>query len=186
MENKKRISKLAIVLAVCLIISLAANIVLGVMILRINETSDKYLTDPNYAIGRNDSEVIIDDMEEELTEGIPLNVIDLYYSEDLKEQIEVEVEERENHAMIHFYGMISGEKLELFFFELTPDNGGDDFVLGTLQDPSFGDLYVVMHMNEQNPNDWEESEYNTICALQERVNDIIVQFYEDPRFVPNH
>ena len=47
-------------------------------------------------------------------------------------------------------------------------------------------MIITTRINEQSPSDWPEEEFARINSMQERINDILVQFYEDPRFTPAH
>ena len=107
-----------------------------------------------------------------------------YTPEELAQQLEIKVEEEGSRADIRFLGQVDGKAVELFSFALNSDAEAEGYVLGTLQDPQHGEIYVVMHMNEQDPEDWSAEGYQQICQRQERVNDFIIQFHEDARFTP--
>ena len=106
-----------------------------------------------------------------------------YYPAELEETFIVRHSEEEGNQTVAFCSEISGEELELFAVVLgTADE--NDFTLGILQDDTAGEVPVSIRMNVQDPADWSAEDFERINALQERVNDIIIQFYEDPRFVP--
>lgn len=184
MDQTKKTSRLTAFLVAGLAVSLTVNVILSAIVAKQDNDSDKYLYDPNYALGKDDYEIIAEVTESDQIIEIPLGVVKLHYAAELKDQIAVEVEEGEKGAVIRFTALGFAEKLELFSFKLTPDKNAEDYTLGVLQDTQYGELYVMMHMNEQSPEDWTEEAYSEICRLQERVNDIIIQFYEDERFVP--
>lgn len=185
MNRAKKASRLTFFLVAGLAISLTVNVILSVIVMKQNNDSDKYLYDPNYALGKNNSEIISEVTEPDQVLEIPLRLVKLHYAAELKDQIAVDVEERESGAVIRFSALRFADKLELFSFILTPEKDAEGYALGILKNTQYGDLYVMMHMNEQTPEIWTEEEYSEICSLQERVNDIIIQFYGDERFVPN-
>ena len=45
---------------------------------------------------------------------------------------------------------------------------------------------MTTRINEQKATDWPEDVFAEINAMQERINDILIQFYDDPRFTPAH
>ena len=88
-----------------------------------------------------------------------------------------------NNCVVSFKTDISGQDVLLFSVILGSDPS-DGFLLGKLED---GDdvVYVYTAVNDMPAEDWSEEEYNEICSLQERINEIIMQFHEDERFVPS-
>lgn len=85
--------------------------------------------------------------------------------------------------MILFTTDFTGEELELFRFYISrsPTEG---YPLGTLTDAQYGEMTVCVEVKEYSSGSWTPEEYAKLGAMQERVNDIIVQFHEDPRFTP--
>lgn len=117
--------------------------------------------------------------------GIPVeNMYMTYrYPSELEEVFSVrEASETDRHQAA-FYADISGQKLELFSVVLGSQAEETGFELGILEDEKLGQIHVTLVMNEQQPEAWSEEDYQRINQLQERINDIITQFYEDPRFV---
>lgn len=185
MSQEKKTNKLAIVLAVLLTVSLVANVALGILLVKEINDPVKSLYDPEYALGRNDPPVTAEGTEPEVVEEIPLQLIELDYPGELKDRVVVDTQEDENGVYIVFTTDVSGKTFELFSFRLTRTEDVDGYLMGTLEDPQKGTFYVAMNVVEPIAEEWSEEEYNEICSLQERVNDIIVQFYEDARFVPS-
>ena len=58
----------------------------------------------------------------------------------------------------------------------------EGYLHGTLADPAAGTINVYSVMNTLNPADWSDADFDTLCTMQERVNDLIGQLTEDPRF----
>ncbi len=88
-----------------------------------------------------------------------------------------------NNCVVSFRTDISGQDVLLFSVILGSDES-DGFLLGKLND---GDnvVYVYTAVNDMPADDWSEEEYDEICSMQERINEIIAQFYDDARFVPS-
>lgn len=106
-----------------------------------------------------------------------------HYPQEWEGKVEEVRESSGANTVVSFRTKISGKELVLFSIVLGPDEV-QGFLLGDLVEGS-SRIHVYSVMNEQNAADWSEEEYSEICSLQERVNDIIVQFYEDSRFDPN-
>ena len=53
-----------------------------------------------------------------------------------------------------------------------------------MKDAEDGELRVCVDVKDYENGSFTPEQYQKINALQERVNDIIVQFHDDPRFVP--
>ena len=92
-------------------------------------------------------------------------------------------EEDGGNVKVTFRTEISGKEVVLFTVVMGPDVVEEGYLLGQLMDPQEGAINVYSIMNEMAPEGWTEEEYSRICTMQERVNEIIVQFYEDERFV---
>lgn len=133
-------------------------------------------------------EQIADDQEYE-TEvpavPLPTNYIVLSYPAELENEVTVTYEDLRDGQMITFTTDFTGEEVELFRFSIS-SSGDDGYPLGVLKDEKAGELVVCMHVDAYTEGNWKPEDFNKLNAMQERVNDIIVQFYEDPRFVPNH
>lgn len=102
------------------------------------------------------------------------------YASDLADIITVQQTSTENSHEAAFLTEISGQELELFRIILGTETVENGFCLGTLDN-----IQVILVMNEQRAEDWSEEDFDRINALQERINDIIPQFYADPRFEAN-
>lgn len=185
MEKIKKANKLTLILAILLLIAAVVIVVIGFTANRVSEDPVKSMYDPNYAIGKNSETIYADEVVELPVVEIPLKLVSLNYPEDLADKLFVETKEDDTGAELRFSGKFSGKELELFSFDLAQSNDTDGFILGTIKDAQKGSFFVIMHVGEISPNGWSEAEYAEICALQERVNDIIVQFYNDPRFEPS-
>lgn len=120
------------------------------------------------------------------TQGIAVEnaYMTFYYPQEWDGKVEESRSISGQTVTVTFQTDISGQKVVLFSVVMGP-GVVDGYLLGQLEDPEEGTINVYSVMNEIDPEDWSEEEYNEICALQERVNDIIVQFYEDPRFAPS-
>lgn len=117
--------------------------------------------------------------------GIPVaNMYMTYcYPSELEGVFSVrETSETDRHQAA-FYADISGQELELFSVVLGSQAEENGFELGILEDEKLGQIHVTLVMNEQQPDEWSEEDFRRINQLQERINDIITQFHEDPRFV---
>ena len=51
-----------------------------------------------------------------------------------------------------------------------------------LEDEKDGSLVVCVNVEDYSDGNLKPEDFNKINAMQERVNDIIVQFYDDSRF----
>ena len=123
---------------------------------------------------------------EEIAESVALQMehILLTFPADLMEQITVEYETLTDGQRAIFCTELAGETVELFRFSLSL-SGEDGYRLGVLQDKTAGDLIVCVDVKAYPDGAWKPEDYTALNALQERVNDIIAQFYEDSRFVPD-
>lgn len=126
--------------------------------------------------------------ETEMTEvptGISLTTpyMTFYYPNEWEDIAEPAVTgDGENHT-ITFRTVIDAQEVVLFSILLGPDEA-EGYLLGHLEDETAGKIRVYSVMNELSPENWTEDAYGQICAMQERVNDLIVQLYDDPRFTP--
>lgn len=107
------------------------------------------------------------------------------YPEDLKDVLIVTEEETEARFCATFSMIAAEQEVELFAIILS-ETEEEGYKLGYLEDETYGTVIITTRINEQSPNDWPEEEFARINSMQERINDILVQFYEDPRFIPAH
>lgn len=127
----------------------------------------------------------MEDGNEQITEdsGIPFTTeyIILSYPSELEDMVSIRYEPLEDGQKILFTTDFTGEELELFRFYISrsPTEG---YPLGTLTDAQYGEMTVCVEVKEYSSGSWTPEEYAKLGAMQERVNDIIVQFHEDPRF----
>ena len=115
--------------------------------------------------------------------GVPLvtEYIVLSYPSELEDQVKIQYEELADGQQVIFTTDFTGEELELFRFSLSK-SGTDGYELGVLAHEEAGELIVCTRVKEYISGNWTPEEYAKLIAMQERVNDIIIQFYDDPRF----
>lgn len=181
MNRKGKVAILA--LSFVLILSLVANGILAAAL--IGERKDRYLYDPDYAVGGDGSEA--DVSIEETTEPrfqIETQIITLSLPEAVQDHITVNTEENEHSTSITYASKDHSQEPVLFSVVFTKDEPQGN-LLGVLNDDAKGKWKACVNVTQIDPNDWSEEDYSQICALQEWVNDIMIQLQEDPRFVPN-
>lgn len=173
LNSKKPLPKWLIMLLIVLSIAVVVALVLG-------------LAKP--ADNQNPVEVIQPVSEEDSAEPatVPLatNYIVLSYPAELEEDVKIAYEEISDGQKITFTTDFTGEELELFHFTISK-SGTEGYAIGVLEDEQHGSLVVCMNVHEYSNGNWKPEDFNKINAMQERVNDIIIQFYDDPRFTPN-
>lgn len=187
----KKTNLILLVLAVLLVVSLAVNGILAVKLA--NQPQEpvpatqpsQHLYDPNHAIGADEPTTV----PEETTEPAPGQVIASRFitficPSDLVGTLDVTTTEGDDGVTMTFSGSFDGKTVQLFEICLTRAEV-DGYKLGQFVDEQNGVFQVVMNMHQQNPEDWTAQTYNAICAIQERVNDFIIQLYEDARFEPD-
>lgn len=116
-------------------------------------------------------------------EGIELETpyITFYYPEEWEGRVEAEKVLSGSTCTLIFRTEMAGKTVELFRMILGRE-AAEGYLHGTLEDPAAGTINVYSSMNELNPADWSEKDFDTLCAMQERVNDLIGQLTEDQRF----
>lgn len=182
MNTKRKIGILA--LAFLLILSLTANGILAVMLAREKKDSNRHLYDPDYAVGGDGSD--IDVSIEETTEPkfqIETQIITLHLPETVQDRITLNTVENEQGTNITCTGKDFAQELVLFSVVFSKDEP-EGYLLGVLKDEAKGEWKVAVNVTQINPQDWSGEHYSEICALQEHVNDIMIQIQEDPRFAP--
>lgn len=120
---------------------------------------------------------------EEATVPLPTEYIVLSYPAELEDDVTVHSESIDGGQVVRFTTDFTGEELLLFSFSIS-SSGDDGYMIGTLTDEQAGELLVCMNVEEYDNGNWKPEDYNKLNAMQERVNDIIIQFHEDPRFEP--
>lgn len=115
--------------------------------------------------------------------GVPLvtEYIILSYPSELEDMVSIAYEELPDGQEIIFTTEFTGEKLELFRFSISK-SGTEGYELGVLSDDQAGDLIVCVEVKDYGSGNWNPEDYAKLMAMQDRVNDIIIQFHEDPRF----
>lgn len=181
MNRKTKIGILA--LAFLLILSLTANGILATALAREKKDSNRHLYDPDYALGGDGSD--IDVSIEETTEpkfAIETQIITLYLPQAVQDRITFNTVENEQGTNITFTGKEYAQELVLFSVALTKGEP-EGYLLGVLKDETKGEWKVAVNVTQINSQDWSEEQYSEISALQQCVNDIMIQIQEDPRFV---
>lgn len=117
--------------------------------------------------------------------GVPFTTkyMVLSYPSDLEDVVTIGYEDLPDGQQIVFTTDFTGEELELFRFSISK-SGTDGYELGVLNDAEAGELLVRVNVKDYTGGSFAPETYTKLNAMQERVNDIIVQFYEDPRFTP--
>ena len=114
---------------------------------------------------------------------LPTKYIILGYPAELKADVKASCEEITGGQKLTFTTDFTGKELELFHISIST-SGGDGFTIGTLEDEKAGHLQVWVSVKDYARDDFSSEDFQKLNAMQERVNDIIVQFYDDSRFVP--
>lgn len=126
-----------------------------------------------------------EDSVDEITEesGIPFvtQYIILSYPAQLEDMVTIEYEQLADGQQILFFTEFTGEKLELFRFSISK-SGTEGFTLGVLNDEKVGALQVCVEVKDYSDGNWAPEDYTKLLSMQDHVNDIIVQFHQDPRF----
>lgn len=174
-----------------LIIEIAVIAILAIIAIAVFSKNRNDMPDSeNLADESEIVESVTDDNGEQFapeeTQGIPIETkyITLFLPEELEKEISVEQNKKGGVHTVSFSTDIAEKHFELFSILMSKEEQ-DGYKLGVIRDDKAGDIIVTMVMNEQKAEDWEEKEFEKINGLQERVNDIIIQFYEDSRFVPD-
>lgn len=105
----------------------------------------------------------------------------LLYPKELQGKVTIDHLNEEGKYSVVFNEKESGVMLFSVTFAKN-DAAVEGYVIGTLTHETEGDIKVCVNVNEQTPEQWSEQQYNDFCAMQERINDLMVQFYEDERF----
>lgn len=109
---------------------------------------------------------------------------ELTYSEMWTDRVWYELREDGSNVQIVFHGEFGEVQAQLFAlcYGAVPEEAA---LMGTLtaEDGTVTDVSVVMYpiIPEE---DWPEDEVNELYALQESVNDLLMQLHEDPAFTP--
>ncbi len=178
MKEKKTVSfRLLIVLVAVLLIVVA---VLTAALLWPSGDPDNTVTptsptEPSYTPGGGD------ETEEDPGIAFVTDYIVLSYPSELEDLVSIQYEKLSDGQQIIFTTDFTGEELELFRFSISK-SGTDGYELGVLTDEKAGELIVCMNVTEYSSGSWTPEEYAKLSAMQERVNDIIIQFHADPRF----
>lgn len=177
-ENQKTVSS-GLLIAVIAVLLIVVAVLSAKLLWPGEEQNDA--TDPTSPTEPSYAEANGDETQED--PGIPLvtEYMVLSYPAELEDQVRIEYEELADGQQIIFTTDFTGEELELFRFSISK-SGTDGYRLGVLTDENAGQLLVCMNVTEYSSGSWTPEEYAKLNAMQERVNDIIIQFYDDPRF----
>lgn len=105
------------------------------------------------------------------------------YPKEWENKVEETRTEDGENCIVTFRTVISNQEIVLFSVVLGPDDA-EGYLLGQLNNGE-ETINVYTAVNDMPAEDWSQEEYDEICSLQERINEIIMQFHEDDRFVPN-
>ena len=121
----------------------------------------------------------------EETLGVPVETpfATFHYPQEWEGKVTAERLEEEGRSVTGFYTELSGKNVELFSVILSR-NEENGYLLGRLLLEDGEEIKVYTCMNELSNEPWTEEELMELSAMQERVNDIIAQFYENEAFQP--
>lgn len=171
-----------------LILILAAVVILAAVLILVLRDPDQATTEPG-----TETTVSIPEASGDATEAwedevpavpLPTKYIILSYPEEIQGDVEVSYEDLQDGQRIIFKTGFTGEELELFQFVISKSES-EGYLLGTLEDEQAGKLFVCVNVTEYSDGNWEVADYAKLNSLQERVNDIILQFHKDSRFTPS-
>lgn len=122
----------------------------------------------------------------EETEGIHVesDYFTFYYPAEWDGKVEMIKTEVGGNEMTTFRTTIDGREVELFSIVVGPEKA-DGYLLGYLESDGGTPINVYSVIEDQAEEGWTKEQYDEICALQERINEITIQFQEDPRFIAN-
>lgn len=125
------------------------------------------------------------DVPEE-TQGIAADnpYMTFYYPQQWEGRVE-EIRTQEGENTVHsFVTTVTDREVTLFSVVIGPEEAADGYLLGQLETDG-GAVNVYTVISELPADGWTETTYGELCALQEQVNDIIMQFHQDSRFTPS-
>lgn len=122
--------------------------------------------------------------EETLGVAVETPYMTFHYPEEWRGKVEAQLSEAEDCSITTFRTELSGKSVELFSVVLSR-KAEEGYLLGCLRQEDGVEVNVYTRMNELSDEDWSEEEFDRLSALQERVNDIIAQFYENEAFQPD-
>lgn len=187
-SGKKKLPKLLLLLALIVVAALIAAIVWSLQPggLFAPKPEPTELPAESGDLALNQNQPARENGEENAVgeDGVPVNTkyISLLYPIEYADDVKIEVSEKDNLSSVTVSANIAGTDLELFTLSMSKEEV-DGHRMGALQDEAAGEVGIYLKMNEQNPGDWSESDYSLICELQESVNALLMQVYEDAGFV---
>ena len=114
--------------------------------------------------------------------GVITPYLILYYPPEWNGIVTVQQSTDGKNETVIFLTEADGKETELFRILLGPA-AAQGHLVGCLDDPTAGTINVFTEMAPLDPADWSVESFDELSSMQERVNDIIMQVHEDPRFV---
>ena len=108
--------------------------------------------------------------------------ITLYYPQEWQGIVTAEQTETAGGKKLSFHTTIEEADTVLFSLIFSSEETAEGFPMGVLKQENGEAVNVFVVMNEATPETWSEDAFNQFSAMQERVNDLIMQLHEDPRF----
>lgn len=177
MRKKKKSSKVAVV---CYIFGLVTGLIIGLLVSVL--FMDKNNNDSNSSNVGNEQQIgqggnALDEMLEAKGFVIKTPLVDLYYPEKWKKQINVEQVEGDIYK-VQFNGKLE-KKDEIQLFEIV-FGGTEGILLGTLDETEVYLIYNDISFDDT----WTEEEQNEVYVMQEESNYVIGMLQKEEGFVP--
>lgn len=140
-------------------------------------------TQPTETTAETMADTTAEQIQEPAISGIAVETpyMTLYLPEDWRDTLKWETAQRGENYVLTFCLTAMEKPVELFSLVLGPEDEEQGYYLGYL-DKADGMINIYSVMNEQDPADWSDSDYAEISYQQERINELILQFHEDPGF----
>ena len=177
MRKKKKSSKVAVV---CYIFGLVTGLIIGLLVSVL--FMDKNNNDSNSSNVGNEQQIgqggnAFDEMLEAKGFVIKTPLVDLYYPEKWKKQINVEQVEGDIYK-VQFNGKLE-KKDEIQLFEIV-FGGTEGILLGTLDETEVYLIYNDISFDDT----WTEEAQNQVYVMQEESNYVIGMLQKEEGFVP--
>lgn len=168
-----------VVAIICLILGILAGVVGGLYLANNFEIFSKKAVDNKEETVEVDSENQVEESGGDFVVETPY--CDLYFPEEWADQVEVEQEEGDVHA-VSFYGMVDGKERKLLFDVLFGEEVGSE--IGTLNVDGQDIRVAIQFANINVDETWTEDETNTIYSMQEDVNYLMDELKNMENFTP--